>query len=103
MGLCVDVDLSIDRFLFDISASRAARTLRPLLVAPTMIRQRHEAFDSDIQSTARAARPGASVRPGGARARRLGVALRKLGQTANWAIDGGRRLHVAFADAGGGV
>ena len=101
LGLCVDVDISIDRFLFDISASQAARKLRPLLVAPTMIRQRHEEFESDIQPTARAARPGVSVRPGSARVRRLGVALRKFGQTAGWAAGGGRRLRVAFADAEG--
>ena len=99
LGLCVDVDISIDRFLFDISASQAARKLRPLLVAPTMVRQRHEEFDSDIQPTARAARPGVSVRPGGARGRRLGTALRKLGQTAGWAAGGGRRLRVEFAAA----
>ncbi len=102
LGLCVDVDISIDRFLFDISASRAARKLRPLLVAPTMIRQRHEEFGSDIQSTARAARRGPSVRPGSARVRRLGVALRKLAQTARWAVGGGRRLRVEFADVRGG-
>ena len=105
LGLCVDVDISIDRFLFDIAASRAARRLRPLLVAPTMIRQRHEEFGSDIQTTARAARQGPSARPGGARARRLGVALRKAAQTARWAAGGGRRLRVEFAEAparGGG-
>ncbi len=99
LGLCVEVDISIDRFLFDISASRAARKLRPLLVAPTMIRQRHEEFGSDIQPTARAARQGPSARPGGARARRLGLALRKLAQTAAWAAGGGRRLRVEFAES----
>ena len=99
LRLCVDVDLSIDRFLFDIAASRAARRLRPLLVAPTMIRQRHEELGSDIQPTARAARQGPSARPGGARARRLGVALRKLAQTAAWAAGGGRRLRIEFAEA----
>ena len=103
LGLCVDVDISIDRFLFDRSASRAARRLRALLVAPTMIRQRHEEFGSDIQPTARAARPGAAARPGGNRSRRLGTALCKLGQTAGWAAGGGRRLWVEFANARDGV
>ncbi len=102
LALCVDVDISIDRFLFDVSASRAARKLRPLLVVPTMIRQRHELFESDIQPTARAARPGVAARPGGNRSRRLGAALRKLAQTAGWAAGGRRRLWVEFADAKGG-
>ena len=98
LDLCVDVDVSIDRFLFDRSASRAARLLKPLQVVPTIIRQRHEEFASDIQATERAVRPRNLLHIGRSRFRRLGVALHKLTQTMIWAIDGGRRLWVEFSD-----
>jgi len=97
--LCVEVDVSIDRFLFDISASQAARALRPLQVVPTMIRQRHEEFGSDIGAAPCRARLSASARPVSIRVRRLGIALRKLAQTACWAAGCRRRVRVAFADA----
>ena len=87
LDLCVAVDMPIDCFLFDVIGSRAARRLRPLQVVPTMIRQRHEDFGSDIQTA------GPTVRPGGA-----GTALRKLALTARWALGRVRRVPVEFAD-----
>ncbi len=100
LRLCVEVDVSIDRFLFDISASQAARALRPLQVVPTMIRQRHEKFGSDIQSTEPwSRRSGVQIPLGGSRARRWGVALRKGVQTVAWAAGGRRRVRVEFSES----
>ncbi|MCY4320139.1 MAG: glycosyltransferase family 25 protein [Alphaproteobacteria bacterium] len=100
LRLCVEVDVSIDRFLFDISASQAARALRPLQVVPTMIRQRHEEFGSDIQSTEPWSRRSGVLTPlGGSKARRWGVALRKGAQTAAWAAGCRRRVRVEFSES----
>ena len=98
LSMCVNVDISIDRFLFDVIRSPAARRLKPLQVVPTMIRQRHEDFASDIQITERAARPGATAYLGGTMCRRMGIASRQLALTMNWATRRVRRVRVEFAE-----
>lgn len=54
---CRNVTMPIDHVLFDLRVSRIARTLRPVQILPSLVRQRADEAGSDIEPLKKAMQP----------------------------------------------
>ena len=95
---CIEVQMPIDHFLFNLRVSPVARELRPVQILPALVRQRGGAVSSDITPLKRADRL-----PLRARLRRHCMsAPRKAMAVGAWLAGYGAKVPVEFADTCGG-